>query len=183
MNHKDNRRVKITKKILAESLLELLNTEDIHKITIRQLCEHADINRSTFYKYYGSQYDLLMEVENELLEQIERKLSLNDSIPNNLECLINILTFAQDNSKIFKLLINANVDPNFPMRLFNLPSVYQGINRSISVNKPNELIYIQDLIFYGVFQMIKRWINNDHRESPVEMANIIGRVFQKIASE
>ncbi len=183
MNHKDNRRVKITKKILAESLLELLNTEDIHKISIRELCNHADINRSTFYKYYGSQYDLLMEVENDLLEQIEQTLSLNDNKLNNFECLVNILIYAQKNSKIFKLLINANIDPDFPMRLFNLPSVYQGINRSISDSEANELIYMQDLIFYGAFQMLKRWINNEDRESPEEMAKIIARIFKKISAE
>lgn len=60
---KENRRTQMTKRMLKDSLLELLEHQDIQKISIRALCELADINRSTFYKYYASQYDLLKDME------------------------------------------------------------------------------------------------------------------------
>jgi len=43
--------------------MALMETEDISRITISQLCGTAQINRTTFYKYYGSIYDLLAEFE------------------------------------------------------------------------------------------------------------------------
>ena len=67
MNHKDNRRVKLTKQLLKDSLCGLLEQKSIHEISVRTLCENADINRSTFYKYYGSLYDLLKEMEDDFL--------------------------------------------------------------------------------------------------------------------
>lgn len=55
MNIKNNRRVIMTKKIIKDTFIEMLEKEDISKIHIRDLCNKADINRSTFYKYYDSQ--------------------------------------------------------------------------------------------------------------------------------
>ena len=55
---KENHRVCMTKACCATVLVELTQTQDIRQITIKPICEHADINRSTFYLYYGSQYDL-----------------------------------------------------------------------------------------------------------------------------
>ena len=49
---KENRKIKYTKKVLSESLIELLKTKHISEITITELCENADINRTTFYRHY-----------------------------------------------------------------------------------------------------------------------------------
>ena len=77
-----NRKIQMTKRCIREALFECLKEKDINKITISSLCEKADINRSTFYKYYGSQYDVIKEMEhNEFPKQV---LAL-DSINNQLE--------------------------------------------------------------------------------------------------
>ena len=54
MNTKDNQRVRLTKRLLRESLIKLLGKQTIYDITVSQLCEDAEINRSTFYKYYNN---------------------------------------------------------------------------------------------------------------------------------
>ncbi len=59
---REDRRTQMTKRMLRDNLLELLEHQNIQKISVRALCEQADINRSTFYKYYKSQYDLLKGV-------------------------------------------------------------------------------------------------------------------------
>ena len=58
-NKKDNQRVKITKKIIKNTLVDMLEDMDINKITVSSLCKRAEINRSTFYNYYDDIYDLL----------------------------------------------------------------------------------------------------------------------------
>ena len=47
----DNRRVKITKKMIKDAMLELLENRPINKITVTDICKYADVNRSTFYAY------------------------------------------------------------------------------------------------------------------------------------
>ena len=93
MNIKDNRRVSMTKKIIKDTFIEMLEKKNIQRIYVRELCETADINRSTFYKYYESQYDLLTEMQNDLLVQIEEKCKDAD----NTKGLNNILHYLNNN--------------------------------------------------------------------------------------
>ena len=70
MEQRENQRVRLSKRLIKESLTRLLQTESIHKVSIRTLCEEAGVNRSAFYKYYGSQYDVLEELEADVIRQI-----------------------------------------------------------------------------------------------------------------
>ena len=54
---KEDRRIRITKKAIKESLIELLQEYPIAKISVKMICESADINRSTFYAHYNDQSD------------------------------------------------------------------------------------------------------------------------------
>lgn len=58
-----DRRVKYTKMILRQSLIEVLKEKPISRLTIKELCERADINRATFYSHYSDQFDLLKQIE------------------------------------------------------------------------------------------------------------------------
>ena len=52
MNIKNNRRVSMTKKIIKDTFIEMLEKKNIQKIYVRELCESVFIYRCTFYKYY-----------------------------------------------------------------------------------------------------------------------------------
>ena len=58
-NEKGDRRVRYTKMVIRESFLDLLQTKDISQISIKEICEKADINRATFYSHYQDPYDLM----------------------------------------------------------------------------------------------------------------------------
>ena len=72
---REDRRVKYTKMVLKESFINLLEKKEISQITIKEICEDADINRSTFYTHYTDQYDLLRKIENELLDNVSAHLA------------------------------------------------------------------------------------------------------------
>ena len=59
----ENQRVRITKMLLKDALTKLLYEKKIEKVTVSELCEAAGVNRSTFYKHYGSQFDVLDDIE------------------------------------------------------------------------------------------------------------------------
>jgi len=54
-SNKLDRRVKYTRMVLKESFINLLEKKDISQITIKEICEDADINRATFYAHYNDQ--------------------------------------------------------------------------------------------------------------------------------
>ena len=67
---KGNRRIIYTKKVIRDSLVELLQDKDIHQITVTDICKKADINRGTFYTHYKDAFDLLQSIEDDLFNQI-----------------------------------------------------------------------------------------------------------------
>lgn len=62
---KTDRRVRYTKQVIKESLLEMLRTMPMEQITVKALCEKAEINRATFYHHYETLTLLLEEIEYE----------------------------------------------------------------------------------------------------------------------
>lgn len=77
-NKKDNQRVKITKKIIKNTLVDMLEDMDINKITVSSLCKRAEINRSTFYNYYDDIYDLLKKIEDEIFNEIKEDVKKHE---------------------------------------------------------------------------------------------------------
>ena len=67
---KQDARVRYTKMMIRNSLLELLRTKPIAKITVTEICEMAGINRATFYAHYSDPSDLLHALESEIIEDV-----------------------------------------------------------------------------------------------------------------
>ena len=63
----EDRRVRKTKKQLRSALTSLLLEKDISRVTVRDVADLADVNRGTFYAHYSDVYDLLHQLEDDLL--------------------------------------------------------------------------------------------------------------------
>ncbi len=177
---KTDQRVILTKRLLKDSLIKLLKEKSIFKITIRELCDIAGINRSTFYKYYDSQYDLLQEMENEILEQVNYGFTLIklDGRIDNTEMLKVILNLLEENVEFSRLLVNNNIDPEFPKKLINLPQIQDYLSYQLQAKYTEAQIdYISAFITYGGYQMIQKWINKDRREPVREIAKLLNEFF------
>ena len=94
---RENRRVLMTKKLLKESVFELMEEKPLNKITIKEICENADVNRTTFYKYYGDQYALVKEAEDELLDKTAEFLRNLSSDEEKIKLLEEFLTYVKNN--------------------------------------------------------------------------------------
>ena len=72
---KQDHRVRLTKLLLREAFLDLLVEKPVAKITVKELCEQANVNRATFYAHYRDLFDLHEEIERDLAHTIMRSLS------------------------------------------------------------------------------------------------------------
>nr|WP_245339636.1 TetR/AcrR family transcriptional regulator [Staphylococcus sp. GDX8P102P-2] len=64
------RKTTLTQKRIKNSLVTLLETHKFDLITVNQIVEEAEITRSTFYRYYDDKYNLLSEIEEEILTHL-----------------------------------------------------------------------------------------------------------------
>lgn len=71
---KTDARVRYTQKVLKDSFLKLLEKKPVNKITVKEVCELAELNRATFYAHYSDCFALLESIEREMLESFEESL-------------------------------------------------------------------------------------------------------------
>lgn len=67
-----DRRVRKTKSQLRAGLAQLMREKSIREITVKELVDKVDINRSTFYLHYSDIPGMLKEIEDEILEEMGR---------------------------------------------------------------------------------------------------------------
>ena len=164
--------------MLKAALLKILEEKPIDKITIYELCKEAQINRTTFYKYYGSQYDLLEEIENDNFNELQQRLAIAHI--KEQEGLVLALQYLENNWDVWRTLVNTVEDQKFTMKLFQLPVIYQLLDSYIA-ESPNgsRKKYIYIYICHGCYAIIREWINQDDRETPEEIAELIIELCKK----
>ena len=75
---KNDARVRYTQRVLKESFLSLLREKPVNKITVKEVCKLAELNRATFYAHYSDCFALMESIEQEILEAFEQSLRLID---------------------------------------------------------------------------------------------------------
>jgi len=171
MEKREDRRISMTKRMLKDALIEMLEEKDIYHISIRELCERADVNRTTFYKHYGNQFDLLDDMEHDLLRLIEKTIA--EDKKHSANTIEQLLTFFEKDIEFVRLLLNSNVDPEFPKKLFSLAIVTSSIEKQMKNAPPAEYEYVHCFVLYGAYEIVRVWVNKESRESPHQMAEII----------
>lgn len=67
-------RIEKTKRSIYNAFIELRARKPLEKLTVKELCEKAQINKSTFYVYYHDVYDLSDKIENEVISEVVKNL-------------------------------------------------------------------------------------------------------------
>lgn len=153
-----NRRATMTKNILKEVLIELLETKPINNISVRLICEIADLNRSTFYAHYNDQYHLLEEIQNEVIEKTLFYLSDVSNNTLSIEYVESFLKYIKDNQSVFKILLlqkgNNSFEQQFTQSVLN--KIYPNIPLR---SKSDEENYIYSYMMSGCLTIIKDWLS------------------------
>lgn len=181
MARKENQRVKLTKKLLKDSLIGLMHNKPIGKITIKEICENAEINRSTFYLYYTDQYALLKEIENELIAHAQEHLKKIDSDAGSLQYLAALLSYIQDHADIFRTLLCRQESLSFQSAF--VETSFLNLKLKLSLNCPESVAgYVYNYLIMGCLSMIKQWIEAGFDLSSKDMADLIFRLSDGAAS-
>lgn len=173
-----DRRVKYTLNSLAKAMIDLLQTEHISKISVVSLCKIADVNRSTFYKHFQDQYDLLHHITEEALNKIQvhlQELNYSGRGELSVQALKQILEYVKQNAKVFKTLLSDNCDPDIQRRVMGIteivsPDDYKGLDKRTKD-------YLMLYQINGCISVLHKWLQDNTPESTEEMSAFILRAF------
>lgn len=179
---KEDRRVKITKLLLKKSLIDLLYQKNINKITIKELCEMADLNRSTFYAHYTDAYDLLDNIKDAYMKNIIKEVPIMKLKYSHSDMVIkNILNYILDNKKLSKLLLGEKGEVTFQKRLMSI--VYddlQDMLLKIENISEEQAKFISSYIITGSIGVLQNWIENDFHQPVAIVSEVIGNLTKTI---
>ena len=179
-----NQRVMLTKRLIHEALLEMLKTYNIKKISIRELCQVAGINRTTFYNHYGSQFDVLNEITETYIQNTSFAI-INDIAKSNGvdECLTQVLQYIKDNLEFAKLVLEQDNYDLLTHITFSIPSFDQMVIEHLPKDLDlEEKKAISSFVQHGTVRLIKEWIFSDCLKSPEEEAKLILNITGRIVA-
>lgn len=170
-----NQRVMLTKRLLREALLVMLKTYNINKISIRELCKVAGINRTTFYNHYGSQYDVLNEIAEMYLQSTSFTVLNDIAAGKNIdECLTLVLQYIKDNHEFAKLILDLGNYDLITHITISLPQFDHMVIKHLPENMDlEEKKAIASYVQHGTVRLLKEWVLSDCLRSPEEEAKLI----------
>lgn len=178
MEQKTDRRIRKTKKQLRQGLAKLMSNKSINEITVKELVEEVDINRSTFYLHYTDIYDMLEKIENELMEEIMSIITFNEENLKDKEdsypFLEKLFTMLDRNRDICKALIGPHGDMSFVTKIeeYISKNTEQYSSKLFQKEIQDDMKYIHAYCITGCVGMIKTWIIDNPADSPEHMAEV-----------
>lgn len=181
-NDKKDLRVLKTQKLIKESLLELLKSNSLKDISVTEICEHAFVNRVTFYDHFSNKEQLLNSIIEDIKEDIIKELKKDNSIydfnKNYRKILEKVINYFDNNKNYFNVsLIDHNNTLLFVSSLHKIFIEYLG-ETITSDNIENTKIMSQ--FFSGALvSVIFYWIRYDNKISKEDLLNNICSLIEK----
>lgn len=172
-----DRRVRKTRRLLRECLVKLLQKKKIQDITVKELADMADVNRGTFYLHYRDVFDLMDQIELELMEEVEAVLShhpVNELVARPSLVLGELFPMVKENADLISILIGENGDLNFVNQLKRVVSD-KCLKNWLDMKcpgDPDSLGAYSSFIVSGCIGTVQYWLENGMKESSQQMASL-----------
>lgn len=175
LSNNEDRRVRRTKRNLKHAFIHLMRTKDYRSITVTDIVEKADYNRTTFYRHYRDKEELVEDLLNEMLAKLilafrhPYKNSRYVSVANLSPSKVVIFDYILEHKSFFTLWKSSDGIPGFQEQFIQtMIKLYkEDINYSEGSEGNDSFIFYKA---YGVWGIILNWIKNDFSPSSEEMA-------------
>ena len=173
-----------TKEKIQKSFLQLLKEKHFMKISVRDITTVAAINRGTFYLHYQDKYDLLHQMEENLLRGLELHLQrlkpdvlLLEAEKGQISTLaVEVFRYIQTNAERFQVLLGENNHFGFHKRLKQFFVDHFGKkmvqNKTFFQDLTIRKDYLSSFATSAFLGLVEQWLDNSLAESPDEMADM-----------
>ena len=181
---KTDRRVQLTYGLLRRAFMTLLSEKPLQEISIKELCDLAGVNRSTFYAHYTDLEELLHRIEDEMYEEFCGALdTLYQPSEGGLEPAVvtaGVFQCLKDNSDLCVVTLGPHGDKAFALRLLQRGREYcfQNYARYFKGATRQQVDYCYAFVSSGCIGMLSRWLEDGMQMPPAELARMAEGVIQ-----
>ena len=169
---KTDARVRYTRRVIKETFLDLLAKKPVNRITVKEVCEGAEINRATFYAHYRDCFALLESIERELLDSFAASLRRTD--PFDVKALIEaVYGMIETHEKTCRVLIFGGAAPSLLNRMIGLAreSTLALWRRELHYSSENELEMLYTHLSNGLMHVVAEGYDRYPREEVIRFVN------------
>ncbi len=179
---KTDARVRYTKMRLREAFLACLREKPVGRITVKELCEMAEINRATFYTHYQDPFDLLEKLEEETLEELRATISENK--PDDEALPVSLLQGLKGEDSTARLLGSENGDPNFGAKVsaFFYEALLPRMEERLPGLDGQKRRAVYRFLAGGCANMIADWVGGGMQTPPEALARQMREFSEAVVS-
>ena len=167
LKNPEDRRARRTRRLLKESLLELMREKCFSNISIRDVTDRADINHTTFYLHYADTTQLLQSMVEELMEEAQELINahIQETVADGTMRPVfePILDFVVENRDICTVLLENNKASHFTDHLQELIQKNGGkiIRAWFRPKNDRQLSYLLEFVTCGLIGLIMEWFREN----------------------
>ena len=163
----ESRRTRYTRRAMQDALIDLMRERPLGSITIKALCEQADVNRSTFYAHYDSIEELLHDIEDETMAWVTTALDQLLMQPDaaGVEHVIeHICRYIADNRNHLQVLMSPTADLDFQQQLLGLIYSRRSVAEQMqpASSDPAEAQMRMRFAVSGSIGLLQYWLRRPH---------------------
>lgn len=173
-----DRRIAKTRLALRDAMLHLLPERGWDELNIQEICEQANVGRSTFYIHYRSKDDLLAESLNDLRDALCAGAPEHADPRQPLAFMPGLLVHMVENRRVFKAVVGRRSGQGVERRFRE--TVFQLVERDIGKHKlpPVQHQMLARYIAGGVVDLMAWWA--EVPDAPSE--SVLAQLIQELAS-
>ncbi len=181
---KNDHRIRLTKTLLHNAMLDLLREKPFNKITVKQICETAQINRATFYLHYADAYALLEDIHDHIAGIIVSAVQSNTPKRTVREFRFGVSKAIAHNFDYFEYACGPFCANGFLERVMGMARAYSFDlwKKDYPTAKEEDLSVIYTYISNGGAAVIRSWVQNGMKESPEELDELLEKISKATLS-
>lgn len=182
--HKDSatedRRVKKTKSTLRACLFDLLENKKLSAVTVKELTEMADINRSTFYFYYKDIYDMMEQIQDEIYDVFLHEIIMQkcdfESIDQYVIYVQRFLDFCKDNFAECKFVISNDCNNILAEKIKK--ALLENVPDSADFfDKSDARYYLTTYCISAIQGTILQWMQDGMQTNTAQLARFLSNTY------
>lgn len=172
MNTPNNKRRKASQNKIQQAFVRLLEEKELHKVSVTDICKLAEVNRTTFYANYLDIYDLADAVQDALEKEVAELYREEHDHSYNSNNFLKLFYHIYENQPLYKTYFKLGADRRFKLVRYDTEQALQYYNNE-------HMEYHIEFFRNGLNAVVKKWLENDCRETPEEINEIIMLEYKK----
>ena len=166
MNTKNNKRKRDSIQKIEQVLIEFLQTKELNQISVSDICKKANLNRSTFYANYVDIYELADTIREKLEAQVSELYKDEITQGFNSNNYLVLFQHIRENQIFYRTYFKLGYDEKITIFQYDYELAKKHFDDKF-------IDYHIKFFKSGLTKIIKLWLQNDCKETPQEMFEII----------